>query len=117
MLSYINSASFIVSYEKTIMNHKTPEESFQYEDGNKTKSTWNRNYLLDNINHRRTWESNKTIAKKMSNYHLRPFVSLLVLIMHPLNKFLEKGNSNIRNSFGKFKIKSFQQMVLEQMPI
>lgn len=37
MLSYINSASFIVSYEKTIMNHKTPEKSFQHEDENKTK--------------------------------------------------------------------------------
>lgn len=37
MISYINSASFIVSYEKTIMNHKTPEKSFQYGDENKTK--------------------------------------------------------------------------------
>lgn len=64
MISYINSASFIVSYGKTIMNHRTPEESFQYADENKTKPTWNRNYLLDNINHRRTWESNKTIEKK-----------------------------------------------------
>lgn len=77
LVRYSVTLTLLVSYEKTIMNHKTPKESFQYEDENKTKSIWNRNYSLDNINHRITWNVIKQLQKKMSNYHLRPFIFCL----------------------------------------